>query len=113
MDLWAEHTPWPYNGMPKQYSFLVKYPVLWRMSFNMMAPKFVHVPTLTFTSVMVARYVTEAFERYKPDLVISVHPLMQHVPIRVLKAMKERGDPEVRHDDDFFRFFFQTLSTYT
>jgi 1,2-diacylglycerol 3-beta-galactosyltransferase len=56
VDLWAEHTPWPYNGMPTQYSFLVKYPVLWRASFHMMAPKFIHEPTLTFTSVMVRAF---------------------------------------------------------
>lgn len=27
------------------------------------------------------------FEAYKPDLVISVHPLCQEVPLRVLKKM--------------------------
>lgn len=57
VDLWSEHTPWPYRNMPKSYSFLVKYPILWRASFNVMAPKFVHVPTLTFASVVVARQV--------------------------------------------------------
>ena len=38
--------------------------------------------------------VTEAFEKYQPDLVVSVHPLMQHVPIRVLKGLAKQGRPE-------------------
>lgn len=31
------------------------------------------------------------FAQYDPDLVISVHPLMQHIPIRVLKRRIRKG----------------------
>ena len=32
-----------------------------------------------------------SFAKYDPDLVISVHPLMQHIPIRVLKRRIRKG----------------------
>jgi UDP-N-acetylglucosamine:LPS N-acetylglucosamine transferase len=35
--------------------------------------------------------ISEAYERYKPDLVVSVHPLMQGVPLRVLKQRIKAG----------------------
>lgn len=28
----------------------------------------------------------KAFVKYKPDIIVSVHPLMQHVPLRVLRS---------------------------
>ena len=31
------------------------------------------------------------FAQYDPDLVVSVHPLMQHIPIRVLKRRIRKG----------------------
>lgn len=30
-DIWTHYTPWPCNQLPKSYSFMVKYSVLWRL----------------------------------------------------------------------------------
>ncbi|RHN39728.1 putative monogalactosyldiacylglycerol synthase [Medicago truncatula] len=38
-DLWSEHTPWPFNQIPKSYSFLVKHGPLWRMTYYGTAPR--------------------------------------------------------------------------
>lgn len=40
-------------------------------------PRAVHVPVTTVTAAMVGRHVSEALDYYQPDLVVSVHPLMQ------------------------------------
>ena len=32
VDIWTEHTPWPFNQLPKSYGFLVKHAMLWRVS---------------------------------------------------------------------------------
>jgi hypothetical protein len=37
-------------------------------------------------SAVVARSFAAAFDKYDPDLIISVHPLMQHVPVRCVLA---------------------------
>ena len=65
------------------YNFLVKYPWLWRWNFMYSSPGFVHRPMFAAYGAIVARSFAAAFDTYDPDLVISVHPLMQHVPVRL------------------------------
>lgn len=91
VDIWTAHTPYPFNQSPKTYSFLVKYPVLWRAAFELTQPRAVHVPVSNATLAFVGRSVSEAYEIYKPDLVVSVHPLMQHIPLRVLRQREKLG----------------------
>ena len=57
VDLWKEHTPWPFNQMPKSYSFLVRHETLWRVAFYVTKPRFVHQPQMAATSSFVARWV--------------------------------------------------------
>eukprot|EP00898_Chlorokybus_atmophyticus_P006630 jgi/Chlat1/6969/Chrsp52S09109 len=88
VDIWTHHTPYPFNQLPKSYSFLVKHGWLWKAAFYFSYPQTVHKPHFTAVSAFVAKMFFEAFQKYKPDIIVSVHPLMQHVPIRV---MKRRG----------------------
>lgn len=55
----------------------MKYPVLWRLGYGLTQPRIVHAPLQLAMSVIMGRQVSEAFARYQPDLVVSVHPLMQ------------------------------------
>ena len=94
VDLWSHHTPWPYNEFPKSYSFMVKYPFIWRMNFTISQPRFVHVPLSSVMYAASAPLISAAFEKYDPNLIISVHPLMQHVPVRVLRRRIESGQQD-------------------
>ncbi|KAJ6847708.1 monogalactosyldiacylglycerol synthase, chloroplastic [Iris pallida] len=85
-DLWTDHTPWPFNQLPRSYNFLVKHGTLWRMTYYGSAPKLVHQPHFAATSAFIAREVAKGLMKYQPDIIISVHPLMQHVPLRILRA---------------------------
>ena len=85
VDVWSHWTPYPFNELPKTYSFMVKNPSIWRMGYYVQQPRVVHYPTSVVTSLMVARKIGAAFDLYQPDLVVSVHPLMQHVPLSVLR----------------------------
>nr|GMD90913.1 probable monogalactosyldiacylglycerol synthase, chloroplastic [Ipomoea batatas] len=85
-DLWTEHTPWPFNQLPKSYSFLVKHSSLWRMTYYASAPRVIHQSNFAATSTFIAREVAKGLMKYKPDIIISVHPLMQHVPLRILRS---------------------------
>ncbi|CAI5976661.1 unnamed protein product [Closterium sp. NIES-65] len=86
VDLWTDHTPWPFNQLPKSYNFLVRHETLWKMTYYATKPKFVHQPQMAATFAFVARTVSKGLDKYKPDVMVSVHPLMQHVPLRVLKS---------------------------
>lgn len=85
-DLWSEHTPWPFNQIPKSYSFLVKHGPLWRMTYYGTAPRLVHQSNFAATSTFIAREVAKGLMKYQPDIIISVHPLMQHVALRILRS---------------------------
>ncbi|XP_022951759.1 monogalactosyldiacylglycerol synthase, chloroplastic [Cucurbita moschata] len=85
-DLWAEHTPWPFNQLPRSYNFLVKHGTLWRMTYYATAPKVIHQSNFAATSTFIAREVAKGLMKYRPDIIISVHPLMQHVPLRILRS---------------------------
>lgn len=87
-DLWSSSSPWPLCNMPKSYFFLVKNPWLWRMSFRCSEPELLHEALFTGYTAIVGRRFAQAFEDYKPHLIVSVHPLMQHVPLKVLSRMK-------------------------
>lgn len=91
VDMWKEHTPAPFNKMPDTYSFLVRHSILWRLSYEITQPKAFHVPYLAFCHLFMRGGLNRAFDLYKPDLVVSVHPLMQHVPIRTLKQRIRSG----------------------
>ncbi|GAB4836700.1 Monogalactosyldiacylglycerol synthase 1, chloroplastic [Ancistrocladus abbreviatus] len=85
-DLWSEHTPWPFNQLPKSYNFLVKHGPLWKMTYYGSAPRVVHQSNFAATSTFIAREVAKGLMKYRPDIIISVHPLMQHVPLRILRS---------------------------
>ncbi|CAN6195987.1 unnamed protein product [Urochloa humidicola] len=85
-DLWTDHTPWPFNQLPRSYSFLVKHGPLWKMTYYGTAPRVIHQPHFAATSTFIAREVAKGLMKYQPDVIISVHPLMQHVPLRVLRS---------------------------
>ncbi|KAI3453989.1 hypothetical protein Pfo_010652 [Paulownia fortunei] len=85
-DLWTDHTPWPFNQLPKSYNFLVKHGTLWKMAYYASAPRVIHQSNFAATSTFIAHEVAKGLMKYQPDIIISVHPLMQHVPLRVLRA---------------------------
>lgn len=91
VDMWTEHTYFPFNGAASTYSFMVKYPILWRLGYTLTQPRIVHVPAQQIMGLLVGRQVSTAYAQYKPDLVVSVHPLMQGVPLRVLKQRIKKG----------------------
>jgi 1,2-diacylglycerol 3-beta-galactosyltransferase len=92
VDLWSSSSPWPLCNMPKSYFFLVKYPWLWRLSFRTSEPELLHEAMFTGYTAIVGRRFARAFQEYKPDLIVSVHPLMQHVPLKVLARMRALPD---------------------
>lgn len=86
-DLWKEHTPWPFNQISRSYNFLVRHETLWKVAFHGTIPRCVHCPQFVAASALIARKVEKGLRKYQPDIIVSVHPLMQHIPIRIMKSM--------------------------
>lgn len=84
-DVWKEYTGWPLNDMENQYKFMVKHVQLWKVAFHSTSPKWIHSCYLAAIAAYYAKEVEAGLMEYKPDIIISVHPLMQHIPLWVLK----------------------------
>lgn len=84
-DVWKEYTGWPLNDMERQYKFMVKHVQLWKVAFHSTSPKWIHSMYLAAIAAFYAKEVEAGLMEYKPDIIISVHPLMQHIPLWVLK----------------------------
>ncbi|XP_030544517.2 monogalactosyldiacylglycerol synthase 2, chloroplastic-like isoform X1 [Rhodamnia argentea] len=84
-DVWKEYTGWPLNDMENQYKFMVKHVQLWKVAFHSTSPRWIHSFYLAAIAAYYAKEVEAGLMEYKPDIIISVHPLMQHIPLWVLK----------------------------
>lgn len=84
-DVWKEYTGWPLNDMERSYKFMVKHVQLWKVAFHSTSPKWIHSCYLAAIAAYYAKEVEAGLMEYKPEIIISVHPLMQHIPLWVLK----------------------------
>ncbi|KAL3532278.1 hypothetical protein ACH5RR_005799 [Cinchona calisaya] len=84
-DVWKEYTGWPLNDMENQYKFMIKHVQLWNVAFHSTSPRWIHGLYLAAIAAFYAKEVEAGLMEYKPDIIISVHPLMQHIPLWVLK----------------------------
>ncbi|XP_074573468.1 putative monogalactosyldiacylglycerol synthase 3, chloroplastic [Curcuma longa] len=71
--------------MESSYKFMVKHVQLWRMAFHGTSPRWIHNLYLAAIASFYTKKVEAGLKKYKPDIIISVHPLMQHIPLLVLK----------------------------
>ena len=84
-DVWKEIPGWPLNDMESQYKFMVKHVQLWNVGFHATSPRWIHSIYLAAIAAFYAKEVEAGLMEFKPDIIISVHPLMQHIPLWVLK----------------------------
>ncbi|XP_010533117.1 PREDICTED: monogalactosyldiacylglycerol synthase 3, chloroplastic [Tarenaya hassleriana] len=84
-DVWKEYTGWPLNDMERQYKFMIKHVGLWKVAFHGTSPKWIHSSYLSALAAYYAKEIETGLMEYKPDIIISVHPLMQHIPLWVMK----------------------------
>ena len=92
MDIWTEHANYPFNNFVPMYRYLAKNPLLWRgfYAYGQFAP------TKLFTEVWSWQNSYKSFKDAiigsNPDLVVSVHPLCQLMPIWAVEEMNKVRD---------------------
>eukprot|EP01023_Acetabularia_acetabulum_P001850 TRINITY_DN10731_c0_g2_i3.p1 TRINITY_DN10731_c0_g2~~TRINITY_DN10731_c0_g2_i3.p1 ORF type:complete len:448 (-),score=81.67 TRINITY_DN10731_c0_g2_i3:2713-4008(-) len=91
VDAFADYTPWPMRTFPNGYSFLVKHSFLWRIMYTALQPRIVHYPYFWLWGLYCSKKFGKIYSDYEPDLVVSVHPLLQHIPIKILKKRIRNG----------------------
>lgn len=91
VDIWTEHSAFPHNFMAKGYPFLCKNPWMWRVLYYLSIP---YEPVWALeTRLRCGANFKKCIGEYSPDLVVSLHPLCQHLPLTVMNSLaKERGE---------------------
>lgn len=91
VDIWTKHAAWPYTKFVPAYKFMAKHPFIWRLFWfygKMPISRFVQEKV---TLISCFRRFKKAIESYDPDMVVSVHPLCQDIPLRALGQGKKGG----------------------
>jgi len=88
IDIWTDHGKWPFNTFVRSYQYLAKRPFLWKLMYEYAN----FPPTRCFSQRWAAVTCWRNFEMLlqeeAPDMIISVHPLCQTLPLRVANKMQ-------------------------
>ena len=96
VDFWVQLAEGPFCNFPQQYTFLAKHPWMWKLTYE--ATRFPpgRVVTEAFFNTFGHAKVRESFIKYAPDLIVSVHPLVNTLSHKVLDSLSEiTGLPKV------------------
>lgn len=90
-DFWVDFAQGRFAAFPSQYAFLAKHPALWKLTYEVM--RFPPVRAVVEGSWNVAAHgnVRREFQRFAPDLVVSVHPLVNTLAMRVLDGIAQEA----------------------
>jgi 1,2-diacylglycerol 3-beta-galactosyltransferase len=106
VDIYTEYGPfWPFNDYVEGYKIMAKYPILWDIFYHVGCTPF----GLWLNEFLLETFCFEPFKGClgrpsgdtgrRADMVISVHPLCQDIPLRILAELDSNGktrDPEGR-----------------
>lgn len=85
VDLWRKYAPWPLDQVPKTYRFLTDdIPWFYAGAFRLGEHRAFTRVLLRAVAVWVDGRVMQALHTYRPDLIISVHPLLQEIPLSIM-----------------------------
>lgn len=92
VDIWTDYGTWPSNKMAAGYPFVCKHPWIWRSMYY--ATKHLERPWQALCRASSGSGFKRCIAEYDPDMVVSLHPLCQNLPLKVMDTIaKSRGEP--------------------
>ena len=91
VDIWTEYGSWPHNKMAAGYPWLCKHRFFWRLMYFASVNRFSEFQWYWLTRFQCGGKFKRCIEEYAPDLVVSLHPLCQNLPLRNLKTLRREG----------------------
>jgi len=89
VDLLMDYLPWPMSEAPKSYGWIAnRTPWLWGTLYRAGHKSWIADPIIGATVRLSAASIMEMFIHYKPDLVVSVHPLVQEFSLHALERLQ-------------------------
>ena len=91
VDLWTDYTPWPIDQFPRLYSPIVaRAPWLWKLLWAVSENQRALSAALRLVFLLCRNDMRKVLQAHRPHLIISVHPLIQHLFLRLLEEERAR-----------------------
>lgn len=91
VDLLMDYLPWPMREAPKSYGWIAnRTPWLWSTLYRAGHTSWIADPIIDATVRLSAASIMEMFVHYRPDLVVSVHPLVQELALHALERLRAK-----------------------
>ena len=88
IDFLADYLSFPINRIPRAYDVVVnRAPTFWRLLWNTMASPRISEAAARTVIISARRQIENLIRTKRPNLVLSVHPLVNHVFIPILKRV--------------------------
>ena len=86
VDPWTDYTPWPINRIPRTYSPIVARALwFWKLLWLVFENERALSAVLRLAYLLCRNELRKVLQDYRPHLIISVHPLIQHIFLRLLE----------------------------
>lgn len=91
VDLLMDYLPWPMREAPKSYGWIAnRTPWLWSTLYRAGHTSWIADPIIEATVRLSATSIMEMFVHYRPDLIVSVHPLVQELALHALERLQAK-----------------------
>lgn len=91
-DLWTDHGVLPYRTLVNTYKRMSANPIEWRIFYHLSNTKLNEVCANFHSRITCGGKVKRRLESHKPDVIVSVHPTMNHAPLKCTqKISQEQG----------------------
>ncbi|GAB5357908.1 hypothetical protein AAMO2058_000414900 [Amorphochlora amoebiformis] len=87
VDVWTDIAPKPFNNFVQNYQYLAQRPLLWRSLYGFGRWGPFRRSSNEWTNLACNEPFTDFIAEKDPDMIISVHPLCQFVPLRVKRRL--------------------------
>ena len=108
LDIWANYANFPFTDVVNHYRLFSSYPWLWKISYD-----FTQFPITRLLSEIIAHMTS--YDNFKkaifdrnPDVIISVHPLCQHMPNMIVNELNQK---RLKLNPNTFPTVFATVVT--
>lgn len=81
-DLWSDHGVLPYRTLVNTYKRMSANPIEWKFFYHLSNTKINEVFANIHSRVTCGRRIKKRLESHEPDVIVSVHPTMNHAPLK-------------------------------
>lgn len=89
-DLWTDHGVLPYRRLVPTYTMLLKHPWRWRFFYHLSNIKLSEIGSNIHSYLTCGGRIKKRLESHAPDVIVSVHPTMNHTPLLCTQAISKK-----------------------